>query len=79
MQAAAARANLRVVHLSRHLQTLDILTMERVDRYNVLRGYAADPCASVAANGPEQTLVFVRRAALRLSRSVIRCNRSISV
>ena len=45
--AGDARANLRFVHLSRHLQTLDVLTMEQVDRYNVLRGYSSDPCASV--------------------------------
>ncbi|MCC1492809.1 Spy/CpxP family protein refolding chaperone [Cognatishimia sp. F0-27] len=45
--AGQARSDVRFVHLSRHLQTLDILTTEQVDRYNVLRGYAADPCASV--------------------------------
>ena len=45
--AGQARADLRFVHLSRHLQTLDVLTMEQVDRYNVLRGYGTDPCASV--------------------------------
>lgn len=45
--AGQARADLRFVHLSRHLQTLDVLNSEQVDRYNVLRGYAADPCASV--------------------------------
>ncbi|WP_300061847.1 hypothetical protein [uncultured Roseobacter sp.] len=45
--AGQARAKLRFVHLSRHLLTLDVLTMEQVDRYNILRGYTADPCASV--------------------------------
>lgn len=45
--AGKARADLRIVHLSRHLKTLGVLTTEQVDRYNVLRGYAAGPCASV--------------------------------
>lgn len=45
--AGDTRANLRFVHLSRHLQTLDVLTNEQVDRYNILRGYATDPCATV--------------------------------
>ncbi|WP_299620978.1 Spy/CpxP family protein refolding chaperone [uncultured Tateyamaria sp.] len=45
--AATARADLRYVHLSRHLMTLDILNSEQVAAYAVLRGYADDPCASV--------------------------------
>lgn len=45
--AGQARAKLRFVHLSRHLQTLDVLTNEQVDRYSILRGYAADPCAGI--------------------------------
>lgn len=45
--AEAARAELRFVHLSRHLMTLDILDAEQVAEYAVLRGYASDPCASV--------------------------------
>lgn len=47
--SAAARAELRFVHLSRHLLTTPLLTGAQVDRYKVLRGYAADPCASVPA------------------------------
>jgi Spy/CpxP family protein refolding chaperone len=43
----AARAELRFVHLSRHLETVPLLTAQQIDRYNVLRGYAEDPCASV--------------------------------
>ncbi len=45
--AEAARADLRYVHLSRHLMTVDILDARQVAAYAVLRGYAADPCASV--------------------------------
>ncbi len=45
--AASARGKLRFIHLSRHLQTIDILTNEQIERYGVLRGYASDPCSSV--------------------------------
>lgn len=45
--AEAARADLRYVHLSRHLMTLELLDAEQVAAYAVLRGYASDPCASV--------------------------------
>lgn len=46
--AAAARAELRFIHLSRHLETLPLLTAEQIARYNDLRGYGADsPCATV--------------------------------
>ncbi|MDQ2091203.1 periplasmic heavy metal sensor [Marimonas arenosa] len=45
--AADARAALRFVHLSRHLETPALLTPHQVARYNQLRGYAADPCSSV--------------------------------
>lgn len=45
--AAAARADLRFVHLSRHLQTVKHLTQHQIMQYNILRGYAEDPCASV--------------------------------
>lgn len=46
-EAEAARAELRFVHLSRHLSTPPLLSAEQIARYNVLRGYGADPCASV--------------------------------
>lgn len=46
-EAADARAELRYVHLSRHLSTPGLLSGEQVRRYNVLRGYADDPCANV--------------------------------
>ncbi len=45
--AAAARAALRYVHLSRHLMTPSLLTDEQIERYAMLRGYRDDPCASV--------------------------------
>lgn len=46
--AAAARAELRFIHLARHLETSPLLTAEQIGRYNHLRGYgAADPCANV--------------------------------
>ena len=48
-EAAEARAALRYVHLSQHLATPQILSGQQVERYNVLRGYAEDPCA----NAPE--------------------------
>jgi hypothetical protein len=39
--AAAARADLRFVHLSRHLSTPQLLTDEQIRRYKVLRGYTS--------------------------------------
>jgi hypothetical protein len=36
-----------MVHLSRHLQTPPLLTPHQIARYNQLRGYTSDPCASV--------------------------------
>lgn len=41
------RADLRFIHLSRHLQSVDILSSRQVEQYNVLRGYADDPCSNV--------------------------------
>ncbi len=41
-----ARMALRYVHLAAHLKTLPLLTHDQIARYNVLRGYAGDPCAS---------------------------------
>jgi Spy/CpxP family protein refolding chaperone len=46
--AAEARAELRFIHLSRHLETPPLLAVEQIARYNELRGYGAyDPCAVV--------------------------------
>jgi len=44
---AASRARLRIIHLSTHLRTPDILSGEQIDKYNVLRGYAGDPCENI--------------------------------
>lgn len=46
--AAAARAELRFIHLSRHLETPPFLTQAQIARYAELRGYGArDACAAV--------------------------------
>ncbi len=45
--AAAARAELRNIHLAAHLATPAVLTREQMQRYSQLRGYTSDPCASV--------------------------------
>mgnify|MGYP001814065433 CR=1 FL=1 len=45
--AEAIRAELRYIHLSRHLATTPILTGHQVQKYQVLRGYATNPCDSV--------------------------------
>ena len=45
--AEAVRAELRYIHLSRHLATTPILSAHQVQKYNVLRGYAANPCDSI--------------------------------
>lgn len=45
--AEAARADLRFVHLSRHLTTLAILDADQVTEYSALRGYLSDQCATV--------------------------------
>ena len=41
------RAQLRLAHLSAHLQTPNILTPEQISLYNELRGYSQDPCANI--------------------------------
>ena len=46
-EAAAACAELRYIHLSRHLSTSALLSDTQIHRYNVLRGYSDDPCANV--------------------------------
>lgn len=45
--AEAARADLRFVHLSRHLMTLELLDLDQVTQYALLRGYSSDACSSV--------------------------------
>ena len=46
-EAAEARAELRFIHLSLHLSTPELLSDAQIQRYNVLRGYADDPCENV--------------------------------
>lgn len=43
-ESASARAELRYVHLSRHIETTDFLTSDQIKRYSALRGYTDDPC-----------------------------------
>lgn len=46
--SAAARAELRFIHLVRHLETPPLLSPEQIAQYNALRGYGeTDPCSSV--------------------------------
>ncbi|MFZ9408481.1 MAG: Spy/CpxP family protein refolding chaperone, partial [Burkholderiaceae bacterium] len=53
-EAESARAELRFIHLSQHYKTVQYLKPEQIKRYNVLRGYAEDPCKSVpAGHNPE--------------------------
>jgi len=46
-EAESARTELRFIHLSQHYKTLEFLSPEQIVRYNVIRGYADDPCANV--------------------------------
>ena len=41
------RAKLRIIHLSTHLKTPNILTNEQIFLYNKLRGYSKDPCQNL--------------------------------
>jgi hypothetical protein len=45
--AETARAELRFVHLSRHLLMPPLLNEAQIATYNRLRGYGSDPCAQV--------------------------------
>ncbi len=55
-EIADVRARLRVVHLSTHLKTPDILTAEQITQYNELRGYGSqDPCENIPeGHDPDQ-------------------------
>lgn len=46
-EIAKVRAKLRLVHLSTHLKTPNILTDRQINLYNQLRGYAKDPCKHI--------------------------------
>ncbi|WP_037317776.1 hypothetical protein [Ruegeria halocynthiae] len=48
MEAGAARAALRLVHLNAHLLTLTLLTDAQVSQYSVVRGCSGDPCSTVS-------------------------------
>jgi len=53
-EAESARSELRFIHLSQHYKTVEFLKPEQIKRYNILRGYAEDPCNSVpAGHNPE--------------------------
>ncbi len=53
-EAESARAELRFIHLSQHYKTIQFLKPEQIKRYNILRGYAEDPCKNIpAGHNPE--------------------------
>jgi Spy/CpxP family protein refolding chaperone len=53
-EAESARTELRFVHLSQHYKTVHYLKPEQIKRYNILRGYAEDPCKNIpAGHNPE--------------------------
>jgi Spy/CpxP family protein refolding chaperone len=52
--AESARTELRFIHLSQHFKTVQFLMPEQIKRYNILRGYAEDPCKNIpAGHNPE--------------------------
>ncbi len=46
-EAEDTRAELRFIHLSRHLDTLPLLSREQIAAYSRLRGYELNPCVNV--------------------------------
>lgn len=46
-EIADVRAQLRIVHLSTHLKTPEILTNKQINLYNQLRGYSTDSCKNI--------------------------------
>ena len=53
-EAESARTELRFIHLSQHYKTVQFLKPEQIKRYNILRGYADDPCKNIpAGHNPE--------------------------
>ena len=55
-ESANARANLRFIHLSQHLETVTMLTEDQITKYNTLRGYGNDdPCLNVP-EGHDETM-----------------------
>ncbi len=54
-EAEAARTELRFIHLSQHHKTVPLLRPEQIQRDQVLRGYADDPCKNIpAGHNPEK-------------------------
>lgn len=49
--AEAARADLRFIHLSRHLSTPPLLNDEQIQRYGELRGYELEPGGAAQGHG----------------------------
>jgi hypothetical protein len=47
--AETVRTELRFIHLSQHARTVKFLKPEQIQRYNILRGYAEDPCKNIPA------------------------------
>lgn len=43
----AARAELRFIHLSRHLITVEVLNDTQISKYSTLRGYGSNRCRAV--------------------------------
>lgn len=43
------KAELRIVHLSAHLESHDILSGGQIALYNQIRGYSKDPCQNIPA------------------------------
>jgi len=53
-ESESARSELRFIHLSQHYKTVQFLKPEQIKRYNILRGYADDPCKNIpAGHNPE--------------------------
>jgi hypothetical protein len=54
IEAESARTELRFIHLSQHYKTVQFLKPEQIKKYNILRGYADDPCKNIpAGHNPE--------------------------
>ena len=70
--ATSARADLRFVHLSRHLATLPLLSEAQIRQYAVLRGYADDPCATVPGRSRPGHVARPQRLRLRTQARSVR-------
>lgn len=51
-----ARSKLRLAHLSAHLETKPLLTLEQVKTYNRLRGYVVDDPCDIVPEGHDATM-----------------------